>query len=65
ACHNRDPARDGPLGPAIKGASRALLEAKVLRGTYPSGYTPRRTTELMAPQPQLAESIDDLAAFLL
>lgn len=64
ACHSSDPSRDGALGPAIKGASRELLEAKVLRGGYPAGYAPKRPTALMLPQPQLTASIPDLAAFL-
>jgi hypothetical protein len=41
-----------------------VLEAKVLRGTYPPGYTPRRDTKLMPAMPQLESSISDLAAFL-
>jgi mono/diheme cytochrome c family protein len=64
ACHNMDPARDGVLGPAIKGASQELLEAKVLRGAYPPGYTPKRATALMPPIPKLAPQIANLAAFL-
>jgi mono/diheme cytochrome c family protein len=64
ACHNMNPALDGAIGPAVKGASRELIEAKILRGEYPAGYTPKRTTKAMPPQPALAASIDDLAAFL-
>jgi mono/diheme cytochrome c family protein len=64
ACHNMNPALDGAVGPAIKGSPRALIEAKVVRGEYPASYTPKRTTKVMPPQPQLATSIDDLAAFL-
>ncbi|MBI3989217.1 MAG: cytochrome c [candidate division NC10 bacterium] len=64
ACHNSDPAKDGPLGPAIKGSSRELLEARLLRGAYPSGYTPKRNTSVMKPMPPLEASIPDLAAFL-
>ncbi len=64
ACHNSDPARDGPLGPAVKGSSRELLEARVVRGAYPPGYKPKRGTAIMKPLPQLASTIDDLAAFL-
>jgi len=64
ACHASDPALPGPVGPPLRGTSRELLEAKVVRGAYPPGYTPRRQTALMAPLPQLAASIDDLAAFL-
>lgn len=64
ACHNMNPALDGAIGPAVKGSSRELIEAKVLRGDYPAGYKPKRTTKAMPPQPALAASIDDLAAFL-
>ena len=64
ACHNIDPAKDGPLGPAVKGSSQELLEAKVLRVSYPPGYTPKRPTALMLPMPKLAAKIPDLAAFL-
>ncbi len=64
ACHAIDPAKDGPVGPAVKGSSRALLEAKVLRGSYPPGYTPKRNTVVMPQQPQLGPAIPDLDAFL-
>ncbi|MBI4513505.1 MAG: hypothetical protein HY702_05285 [Gemmatimonadetes bacterium] len=48
----------------MKGSSRALLEARILRAEYPPGYTPTRTTRLMPARPDLAPYIDDLAAFL-
>ena len=64
ACHNPDPTKDGPIGPAVKGASRALVEARVVRGEYPSGYTPKRPTKVMPPRPDLAPSVADLAAYL-
>jgi len=64
ACHAPDPAQAGPLGPPVKGASRELLEAKILRGTYPPGYTPKRTTSLMPPQPAVAPDIAALAEYL-
>lgn len=64
ACHNSDPALPGPIGPELRGSSRDLLEAKIVRGTYPPGYTPKRPTRIMPPQPGLAPDIPDLAAFL-
>jgi mono/diheme cytochrome c family protein len=64
ACHNADPSLDGAVGPANAGASHELLAAKVLRGEYPPGYTPKRPSNAMPPLPHLAASIDDLAAFL-
>lgn len=63
-CHGFDPAQPGPVGPEVKGASRELLEAKVVRGTYPPGYRPRRPTSVMPPQPQVAPDIAALAAYL-
>ncbi len=30
ACHNNDPSRDGPIGPALKGSAQELIEARVL-----------------------------------
>lgn len=64
ACHAFDPAQLGPVGPEVKGASQELLEAKILRGTYPPGYRPKRSTVVMPPQPHLAPEIDALAAYL-
>lgn len=64
SCHSSDPAQNGPLGPAVKGSSRELLEARLLRGAYPPGYTPKRPSAVMQPMPHLAGSVDDLAAYL-
>jgi mono/diheme cytochrome c family protein len=64
ACHNRDPAKDGPLGPAVKGSPPELVEARVVRGEYPTGYTPKRPSKVMPVRPDLAPSIPDLAVYL-
>jgi len=64
ACHNRNPALQGSVGPEILGSSRELLEARILRAEYPSGYTPKWPSRAMTPLPHLAPHIDDLAAFL-
>ncbi|MBI4608542.1 MAG: cytochrome c [Candidatus Rokubacteria bacterium] len=64
ACHNPDPAKPGALAPPVKGSSRELLEARVVRGTYPPGYTPKRESAVMQPMPHLAPAIRDLEAFL-
>jgi len=63
-CHNPDPAKPGSAGPEVAGASHELLEARVLHGTYPPGYTPKRATKAMVPLPHLASRLDDLTAFL-
>jgi len=64
ACHNADPSLPGAVGPAIKGSSRELIEARVLRAGYPPGYTPQRQSKIMPAMPHLAPHIDELAAFL-
>jgi mono/diheme cytochrome c family protein len=64
ACHNVNPALDGSLGPANAHASRALVEAKVLRGEYPPGYAPKRPSRAMPAFPHLADKVDDLTAWL-
>ena len=63
-CHDPDPNRDGAVGPAIAGSSVELIEAKVVRGEYPPGYTPRRPSQLMVPLPHLKDYVPDLAAYL-
>lgn len=52
------------MGPPLRGSSRELLDAKLLKGTYPPGYTPKRPTTIMPPQPALEPEIASLAAFL-
>ncbi len=64
SCHAPDPAQAGPIGPALKGSSKELLEAKVVSGTYPAGYAPKRPTRVMLPLPALAPDIPALADFL-
>ncbi len=64
ACHNRDPAKKGATGPAIKGSSEALLQARVLHKSYPPGYVPKRKSNAMTALPHLRKSSPDLAAFL-
>lgn len=64
ACHNNDPSKDGPIGPANKGSSRELLEARVLTTSYPPGYKPKRPTQIMPQFPFLKDEIPYLAAYL-
>jgi mono/diheme cytochrome c family protein len=63
-CHNPNPNLDGNQGPAIAGASRELIEDRVLYLKYPPGYAPKRTTHTMRAIPQLKDQIDNLTAFL-
>ena len=63
-CHAGDPTKDGAVGPALAGSSLELLEARVLRGEYPPGYTPKRSSGAMPQFPYLEDQIGDLAAYL-
>lgn len=64
ACHANDPARDGPIGPALKGSSKELLVARVLTRKYPPNYRPKRPTAIMPEFPFLKDEIPYLTAYL-
>jgi len=64
ACHNPDPSKDGRVGPAVKGSTLELVRTRVLWAAYPQGYSPKRRTRIMPPQPDLVSRIADLAAYL-
>jgi len=64
ACHSNNPSRDGPLGPAIRGASEELLRARVLSSSYPPNYRPKRPTKIMPQFPFLKDEIPALTAYL-
>jgi mono/diheme cytochrome c family protein len=64
ACHNPDPSKEGPIGPAIRGSSEELLEARVLSTTYPEGYQPKRPTKVMPQFPFIKNEIPYLAAYI-
>lgn len=64
ACHNPDPHKAGALGPDVFGASRDLLEARILRAEYPAGYQPKRQTHTMAALPHLKADIEALHSYL-
>ena len=64
ACHNPDPTHDGSLGPAIKGSALELVQARVMRGEYPAGYTPKRSTHIMMKLPLGEKEVEALHAYL-
>jgi hypothetical protein len=59
-----DPTLDGALGPSVAGSSLDLLEARVLRNTYPEGYVPKSDTRVMIALPHLEPRLGELAAYL-
>ena len=64
ACHNSDPRKPGSIGPEVYGASLELLEARILRAEYPSGYTPKRATKSMVPLPHLKNDLPSIHLYL-
>lgn len=64
ACHNSDPKLDGTIGPAVWGVSRELLNYKILGGTTPSGYTPKKAGAVMPKMPHLGKEFPALEAYL-
>ena len=64
ACHNANPALDGPIGPSLAGSTKELLEKRILNASYPEGYKPKRATKLMPATPHLKNDIEALEAFL-
>lgn len=64
ACHNRDPKKSGPLGPAVFKSSQLLLEHRVVEGDYPKGYKPKRNTKVMKALPHLKNKIKPLYYYL-
>ena len=63
-CHSADPRERGTLGPPVADASFELLEAKVLRGKYPPGYTPKQEGQVMPRFEYLEPKLADVAAYL-
>ncbi|EMO52740.1 c-type cytochrome [Leptospira noguchii] len=64
SCHNQNPAVDGAVGPAVLGSNFELLKARIVEGTYPTGYTPKRTSRVMTRLPLNDEQIRSIEAFL-
>lgn len=64
ACHNQNPAVDGTIGPAIQGSNFELLKARIVEGTYPPGYTPKRKSRIMTKLPLTDVQIRNIEAFL-
>lgn len=64
ACHNPDPRLDGSIGPAIADSGLELITHRVLTRSYPLGYKPKRSSEVMPDFPQLKNDVPALHAYL-
>ena len=63
ACHGIK-GQGGPMCPQNNDASLELLKSKVLIGTYPKGYKPKKHTKAMPKFPFLKDSIEDIHKYL-
>jgi len=64
SCHNINPKLVGSVGPDLYGSSLDLLRSKVIYGTYPKGYKPKRNTKIMPKFPSLEPNIEAIKEFL-
>lgn len=57
-CHNVDPRKAGAIGPELFTTPLEVFRTKVPKGTYPSGYKPKRRSKIMPKFPSLADKVD-------
>lgn len=46
-CHNMDPSKAGPIGPELVTTPQSVFRTKIVHGTYPKDYVPKRKTKIM------------------
>jgi mono/diheme cytochrome c family protein len=63
-CHGANPNYAGSLGPDLVSTPRDVLKSKVVDGTYPEDYEPKRKSKLMPKFPQLSENIEALHLYI-
>lgn len=63
-CHNANPNNVGSLGPDLVSTPKDALQSKVLHGTYPEGYKPKRRSKLMPKFPQYVNDIESLHQYI-
>ena len=64
SCHNNNPKKPGSIGPEVYGVSIDVLTQKIVSGTYPENYSPKRTSKIMPSMPHLNKEISNLHAFI-
>lgn len=64
ACHNSDPRLRGAIGPEVSGSTLELLKLRIVDGTYPVNYKPKRSSRAMPKLPHLDREIPAIHAYL-
>lgn len=57
-CHNLNPHIKGSIGPDLYTTPREVFHTKVVTGTYPKDYTPKRKTRTMPRFKHLTTKVD-------
>ncbi len=67
-CHNKDPNKDGSVGPVMVDAPVEVMRSKVMTGKYPDqlppGFVPKRKTRAMRPLPHLENEVSVIHAWV-
>ena len=64
SCHNRNPKKPGSIGPELYGVPIYVLTQKIISGTYPENYRPKKHSKIMPLMPHLNNKITNLHAFI-
>jgi mono/diheme cytochrome c family protein len=57
-CHNVNPTKPGSIGPELFTTPKEVFRTKVITGTYPVNYKPKRKTRIMPKFKNLTTKID-------
>ena len=63
-CHNTNPNKAGIIGPDLYSTPLEVFESKVIKGTYPNGYKPKRKTRVMPKFKNLTNKIDAIYNYI-
>lgn len=63
-CHNSNPWLSGSVGPELITTPYAVFPTKVLQGSYPRGYAPKRRSKIMPTFPRLTKDIDKIYDYI-
>lgn len=63
-CHNKDPHIKGSIAPDLFTTPREVFHTKVITGTYPDGYTPKRKTKVMPKFKHLTNDVDKIYDYI-
>ena len=63
-CHGSNPNYAGSLGPDLVSTPIDVLKSKVVDGTYPEYYEPKRKSKLMPKFPKLSRDVESLHLYI-